>query len=93
MKKNGLISLLVLVLAGAVGSAWASYSTPNTGVSWTMDDLVANSGGDVTGAAPNYQLHDDVWIKQNDTLTVAAGTTITRDDGGFWSVFVLNRKG
>jgi len=33
---------------------WA-YSTPDTGVSWTMDDLVANSGGDVTGSASNDQ--------------------------------------
>ena len=89
MKKIFLIGLAVWI---ETVSAWASYSTPNTGVSWTMDDLVANSGGKVTGSALNYALHDDIWIEQNDTLTIAAGTTITRDDGGTWPHLLIPGK-
>jgi len=85
MMKRG-IRVLCAVLLPVL--AWA-YSTPDTGVSWTMDDLVAHSGGDVTGAAPNYQLHDNVFIKDSDTLTIAAGTTIARDDATGWFVLVI----
>ena len=60
------------------------YSTPNTGVSWTMDNLVANSAGAATGSFPNYQLHYEVVISSNDTLTIPAGSVITRDDSPAW---------
>jgi len=80
--------LCLFALLG-VSSVWASYSTPDTGVSWTMDDLVANSGGDVTGTAPNYTLHDNVFIKESDALTIPAGTTITCDDSVGWFTLVV----
>jgi len=88
MKTRIYIPILLTVLFGAA-TLVLGYTTPDTGVSWTMDDLVANSGGDVTGAAPNYQLHDDVWIEEADTLTIAAGTTITRDDAAGWFTLVI----
>jgi len=49
-----------------------------------MSNLVANSGGAATGSDPNYQIHQDIWISANDTLTIPAGSVITSDDGGTW---------
>lgn len=55
----------------------------------TLDGLVASSGGKVTGTAPNYQLHDNIFIAEDETLVIPAGTTITRDDGGSWPHFII----
>jgi len=84
MKKmiKGLFVLLAPVMT------WG-YSTLDTGVSWSMDDLVANSGGAVTGTNFNYQLNENIFIKENDILRIASGTTITYDDAISWSALVV----
>ncbi len=51
-----------------------AYTTPGTGVVWDMDDLVANSGGAVTGDSGSYVFHDWwVTISAGDTLNVLPG--------------------
>ncbi|MCK4758353.1 MAG: right-handed parallel beta-helix repeat-containing protein [Thermoplasmata archaeon] len=51
-----------------------AYTTPGTGVVWDMDDLVANSGGAVTGGSGSYVFHDWwVTINAGDTLNVLPG--------------------
>jgi parallel beta-helix repeat protein len=67
-------SLFIYVLPDS-GSA-APYNTPDTGLTLTMDNLVALSGGTVTGSSPNYEVHDDITISETDTLTINAGETI-----------------
>ncbi|MBK7629302.1 MAG: hypothetical protein IPJ23_00940 [Ignavibacteriales bacterium] len=37
---------------------FAQYTTPNTGVNWNLDDLVANSSGVVAGTFPNYAINN-----------------------------------
>jgi parallel beta-helix repeat protein len=70
----------LLLLAPA---AQAEYATPGIGVDWTLDDLVANSGGAVTGGGGVYEVYDAVVVSLSDRLTVAAGTHITFiDEGG-----------
>ena len=78
-----------IIWLGCVGAGAASYSTPNTGVSWTLDDLVDASSGAVTGSHPSYGLHDDVFVQASDTLTIPAGTTLVRDEGVVWPVLVV----
>jgi parallel beta-helix repeat protein len=57
------------------------YSTPDSGVIWTMDDLVANSGGTVTGGGGVYVITDEVFISPTDTLTVRPGETVKFEIG------------
>ncbi len=54
----------------------ATYSTPGTGVNWDMDDLVANSDGNVTFESGIYTVHSDITISENDVLTIDPGTFI-----------------
>ncbi|NUN70747.1 MAG: T9SS type A sorting domain-containing protein [Bacteroidetes bacterium] len=56
--------------------AEAGYTTPNTGVRWNFDSLVARSGGSVTGTFPEYLVSDTVFIAPNDVLEVQKGSTI-----------------
>ncbi len=53
-----------------------SYSTPGTGVYWHMDDLVANSNGNITYNSGIYTIHNDTIIAQNDILVINPGTII-----------------
>ncbi len=57
-------------------SSRAEYSTPNTGVVWSMDDLVANSSGNVTYDSENYTIHNTTKISKKDTLIIKPGTLI-----------------
>lgn len=66
-----------------------AYDTPDTGVTWTMDDLVTNSGGDITGSGGNYTLQNDsLTISAGDTITMAAGDTLTVTSGFAYEIIV-----
>ena len=54
----------------------AQYTTPNTGVNWNLDDLVANSGGTVAGAFPNYIINNKVTISALDRVYVIPGSNV-----------------
>lgn len=58
-----------------------AYVTPGTGVVWNMDDLVANSGGDVTGSFPDYVIHNDLTISATDTVFMRDGENVSVDAG------------
>jgi parallel beta-helix repeat protein len=73
--------MLFLLLFSSPAFA-ATYTTPNTGVDWTMNDLVVNSNGTVTGAFPNYSVLDSVIIAPNDRLTIQAGSVLTFTQNG-----------
>jgi parallel beta-helix repeat protein len=74
--------VLVLGLVLAAAGAQAAYVTPGLGVDWTLDDLVANSAGVVTGGGGSYEFHDSVVITVGDRLTANAGATLTFLDTG-----------
>lgn len=60
-----------------ISAAFANnYSTPGTGVRWNMDDLVTNSGGDVTFSAGAYHVNDTIFIRLNDTLYITSDATV-----------------
>ncbi len=74
------IHLFMTCLLGAVVStcpALADYSTPGFGMDWTLDNLVASSGGAVTGGAGVYEVHDSVIISLTDRVTIDPGTLLT----------------
>ena len=70
-------SALCLIVFFLTAPALADYTTPGTGVDWTMDDLVANSAGAVTGTGGAYEVLASVFVAQTDRLEIAAGSTLT----------------
>jgi parallel beta-helix repeat protein len=76
------IVMIACAMALVAVPAWADYITPGSGVTWTMDDLVANSGGAVTGGDGAYDVHQTVIVAANDRLTIAAGAHLTFLDAG-----------
>lgn len=61
----------------SIPAAFANnFSTPGTGVKWNMDDLVTNSGGDVTFSAGVYHVNDTVFIRLNDTLYITSDAIV-----------------
>lgn len=69
-------SVILLALLVATG-AHAAYTTPGSGVDWTLADLVAASGGVVTGGGGAYTVNDAVVIAVGDRVTIAAGSTLS----------------
>jgi len=72
----GVLAVLPFGTQNAMG-----YTTPGTGVTWTFDDLVAFSGGAVTGGMSMYQVHETITILPGDTLVVTAGLIVQMDPG------------
>ena len=54
----------------------ASYITPGNGETYTMDDLVAISGGTVTYDGNSYLIHQDLTISVSDILEITEDITI-----------------
>lgn len=58
----------------------AQYTTPNTGVNWTLDDIVDASPTTVTVEiledGMNYTLHEDLTIAENDSLLLDSKLTL-----------------
>ena len=72
----------------------AGYTMP-PGVDFTMDDLVADSGGAVIETSPGvFQVTETVEIPANSTLTVGSGESVLFDAGtGFLSFGTLRVTG
>lgn len=66
MKKLLLLACLFLALSGN-----AQYTTPNTGVNWSLDDLIANAPTGVISFADGiYTLSQNLTIAAADTFTI-----------------------
>ncbi|MCP4291561.1 MAG: DUF1565 domain-containing protein [bacterium] len=55
---------------------FAEYTTPGFGSQYSLDQLVAQSGGAVTGGNDQYVFHDSVVISQGDQLNISAGQVL-----------------
>ncbi|MCB0723312.1 MAG: right-handed parallel beta-helix repeat-containing protein [Ignavibacteriae bacterium] len=64
--------LLIILLISFSSKAYSDYSTPGTGVSWTLTDLVSNSSGVVTFSGGEYYLNDTLVISASDTIKVTS---------------------
>ena len=72
----GSLGAIALIAILGVAPVRADYVTPGLGNDYNLDHLVTLSGGAVTGAAPQYQIHESVVITVSDTLTIDQGTEI-----------------
>lgn len=88
MKKQRTVSYIILFLLSSTPLI-AGYTTPNTGVDWTLDSLALYSGGTLTGIFPNYTLGDTLTVAQNDKLTIQPGSivSVTQGSGKGFTVF------
>ncbi|MBZ0200781.1 MAG: right-handed parallel beta-helix repeat-containing protein, partial [Ignavibacteriaceae bacterium] len=82
--------ILILFFTAITNLVFAQYTTPDTGVNWSLTDLVANSGGVVTGTAPNFAVSNKVKVSVNDRVFIQPGTTVTFT--GSTSGFEVNGK-
>ncbi|UCE36337.1 MAG: right-handed parallel beta-helix repeat-containing protein [Thermoplasmata archaeon] len=81
----GISLALIILLSGlylvAQTPSATPYTTPDTGVTWYMDDLVLNSGGTVIGGGGTYVITDHVYISPRDTIIIQPGEIIKFDSG------------
>lgn len=57
-------------------AARAQYITPNTGVNWSLDDLVANSSGALTLTGGIYTLSQNLTIAADDSIVIDTDVTL-----------------
>jgi parallel beta-helix repeat protein len=77
-KKLLLLFLLILIKS----NSFAQYTTPNTGVNWTLADLAANAPAAVTFTAGVYTISQDITIAENDALAINVAGTIVKLNAG-----------
>jgi len=70
------IRILLFISLIAFFSLKAQYSTPNTGVDWTLDDIAANSPTTITVSGNVYTLHEGLTIMENDQLRLDSNLTL-----------------
>jgi hypothetical protein len=76
---------LVTFIFALSAFTYAQYSTPNTGVVWNQDSLVAYSTGVVQGVFPNYTISGLITVSANDRVELDPSTnyTFTASSAGF----------
>lgn len=57
-------------------TSFAQYTTPDTGVDWTLDDIATNSPGTVSVSGSVYTLLEDLTVAESDALTIDADITL-----------------
>lgn len=64
------IFYLFLFFICSITASAGNYITPNTGVRWSLSQLVANSGGLVTLSGTDYIVQDSVTVSARDTIYI-----------------------
>ncbi len=85
MKKTLLLTLLFVCSLTALMAQ--TYTTPNTGVVWTLDDIAAASPSTVTVSGSDYQLLENLVIAENDTVQLDTDLTLSIDADLLITVF------
>ena len=73
MKKNWLIALIFVI---NVVTLHAQFTTPGTGVTWDLDDLVSHSEGAVSLSGGEYFINDDLIIATSDTIRIETNAIV-----------------
>ena len=82
--------LLILIFSFLfISSSFATYYTPGTGVRWSLDDLVANSGGVVTFGSGFYTVNDTIKVKANQPVEITLDNTVR----GCYRAFTIRALG
>ncbi len=82
MKK---ISTFLLLLS--ISLSFAQYTTPDTGVDWTLDDIVTESPATITVSGTTYTLLEDLTISESDVLRIDSDLTLEIEAGVRVTVF------
>lgn len=85
MKKITLF--LLLSLFTVVTLLAQTYVTPNTGVTWTLDDIAAASPSTITISGDQYSLHENLEIAENDNIAIDTDLTLSIDADLLITVF------
>ncbi|MEH6765818.1 MAG: T9SS type A sorting domain-containing protein [Aequorivita antarctica] len=85
MKKIILTTFLTL-LTCALAIA-QDYTTPNTGVTWTLDDIAAASPTTITISGSDYTLLGNLTIAENDAVVIDSDITLSIDAAKLITVF------
>lgn len=67
---TSLLTLFVSLLS------FAQYTTPDTGVNWTLDDIAADSPATVTVSGSTYTLLEDLTVAESDALIIDEDITL-----------------
>ncbi len=73
------LSTFLLLLTFSV--SFGQYTTPGTGVDWTLDDLAAASPATVTVSGTTYTLLEDLTIAADDILRIDTDLTLEIEAG------------
>ena len=74
------ITLSILFLFFVINSAIAQdFTTPNTGVSWTLADVAAASPITITGSGSMYSMLENLIVAENDTLIINTDLRLSID--------------
>ncbi len=73
--------LSTLLLLFTFSFAVAQYTTPGTGVDWTLDDIAAASPGTITVSGTTYTLLENLTIAGSDILRIDADLTLEIETG------------
>ncbi len=82
------ITLSILLAFLTFSSLFAQdYTTPNTGVVWSLADIAAASPATITGSGSNYTLLGNLTVAENDTVLIETNLTLSIDAGLRITVF------
>lgn len=71
-----IVTVFILFISLLSINSFANYSTPGTGVSWDLDNLVTNSGGVVTFSSGTYFINDTLIVTSPDTIKILNNATV-----------------
>ncbi len=84
--KKIILSTLLILLTFTIAIA-QDYTTPNTGVTWTLADIAAASPTTITISGSEYTLLGNLTISENDTVIIDSDLTLLIDDAKLVTVF------
>ncbi|MBT0606790.1 T9SS type A sorting domain-containing protein [Aequorivita echinoideorum] len=84
--KKIILSTFITLLFTAISFA-QTYTTPNTGVVWTLDDIATASPTTITISGNNYSLLENLEIAENDTVIIDTDLTLAIDSEILVTVF------
>ncbi|AFL80279.1 hypothetical protein Aeqsu_0772 [Aequorivita sublithincola DSM 14238] len=76
--KKIILSAFLTLLTCAFAIA-QDYTTPNTGVTWTLDDIAAASPATITISGNDYTLLGNLTVAENDTVIINSDLTLSID--------------
>src|SRR5690606_26155216 len=71
------LKLLFIGLLGLIFTtlSYAQFTTPDTGVNWTLDDIATANSTAITASESVYTLNEDLIVAVNDTLRIDTNLT------------------